>query len=154
MAIHLQSKNGTAKCGAQSWRRYSCGCPMTADESRVTCKRCLGTGRKARPAEKISENLVGRIIHTSWGYDMTINEFYVIRRQMNKTVEAEEIGTRIDSHDGFGQSGHEIPDVNRGTGRMVRFLVKRDYQNELSFVGDGRWYGLHDGKSTYFNTLD
>lgn len=154
MAIHLQSNEGKAKCGARSWRRFSFGCPTTDQLSAVTCKKCLGTGRKARPSERITENLVGKIIHTSWGYDMTINEFMVIRRQMNKTVEAEEIGTKIINHDGYGQAGHEVPDTTKRTGRMVRFLVKRNWNNEISFVGDGRWYGLHDGKEVYFNTLD
>lgn len=149
--IHLDV-NGKAKCGTSSYRRPWL-IATTNDIKSVNCRKCLGTGRKPQKCIELSENIIGKILHYSWGYDMTINEFYVIKKQTAHSVLAEEIGSI--KYGGF--SGSEIPDVNKKTGNYVRFLVKpANYSGDkYYFIGNGgKCATIHNGKSLYFNTLD
>jgi hypothetical protein len=148
MAIHLL-KNGKAKCGAQRWD--GCLPPFSEDPERVTCKRCRGEVRRKFAAPVVTENLVGRILHYSYGYDMTLNDFYVIERQTPTTVIAREIGSQRDG----GFSGYEVPDATKKREKRVRFYVRGSAPNgELYFIAGPRYARLHDGGRVYFNELD
>jgi hypothetical protein len=125
--------------------------PSTEDPQRVTCKRCRGEVRRSVAAPVVTENLVGRILHHSWGYSMTGNDFYIIERQTPATVVAREIGSKRDG----GFSGYEVPDVTKKGEQRVRFSIRGNAPNgELYFIAGRRYARLHDGSPVRFNELD
>ena len=74
---------------------------------------------------------VGDIMHGSWGYDMTINEFYQITEIKNKTVTLREIGMQRKA------SGYYYEDVKPNPNCFVGEPIKRILQ--ISFY-NGRYY--------------
>ncbi len=94
----------------------------------------------------ITQDLSGKILHHSWGYDMTINEFFVIEEQTAKTVLARRIGTTR-------TEDHETPDPAKRGNHVVRFLAK-PWRGGYLFVGGGISCTLHDGHPTYYNRND
>ena len=153
MTTHKDS-NGKPKCGArQRYGRFALY--ITNNDSEVTCKRCSGTSKKPQKTETLTEDIIGKLLHYSWGYDMTINEFYVITKQTPHSVLAEKIGTRQQESSGYGYgAGTETPDTALRTGLVVRFLAKKGWNNDLIFLGNGACASLHNGESMYFNTND
>ena len=65
---------------------------------------------------------VGDIMHGSWGYDMTINEFYQITEIKNKTVVLQEIGTLKKA------MGHQDYDVKPRADYFIGEPIKRILQ--------------------------
>lgn len=65
---------------------------------------------------------VGDIMHGSWGYDMTINEFYQITEIKNKTVTLREIGTQKKA------SGYYYEDVKPNSNCFIGEPIKRILQ--------------------------
>lgn len=65
---------------------------------------------------------VGDIMHGSWGYDMTINEFYQITEIKNKTVTLREIGVERKA------SGYYYEDVKPEANCFVGEPIKRILQ--------------------------
>ena len=90
----------------------------------------------------------GAILHSSWGYSMTINTFYEIVRRTNKTVYAVEVGNK--KIDGDGWTGHEIPDLSRKDKEIVSGRINPNGSVKL----DGHYCTIYDGKPKYYNTLD
>jgi hypothetical protein len=74
---------------------------------------------------------VGDVLHGSWGYDMTINEFYQITNIKNRAVELREIGTERKA-DGYYENVK--PQANCFIGEpikrilQVRFYDKKPYE--------------------------
>lgn len=153
MAIHF-NQNNKAKCGAQSWG-WGSGLNLSTNQSEVTCKRCLGTvERTTKPAE-ITENMIGKIFHTSWGYDMTINEYAKVIKQSPKSILLQEC-TR-DVKDDYGQgagrattNGHLVKD-----GEQFRLYKKTtSYGETWAGGGECRHWSEWDGRESYHNTWD
>lgn len=156
MTIH-KDLNGKPKCGARFWgSTFTFSRRMSAVDAEVTCRHCNGTFKRPDPIPALTENLIGKIIHRSWGYDMTINDFYLIVKQSGKSVVGEKIGTIRKEGDGYGYgAGRETPDPKRRTGEMTRFIVKPNrYDGKYNFIGNGEHHWLHDGGDVYFNTMD
>lgn len=117
----------------------------------MTCKRCRGEVRRRATAPVVTANLVGSILHHSYGYDMTLNDFYVIERQTPTTVIAREIGSQRDG----GFSGYEVPDVTKKGEQRVRFTIRGHAPHgELYFIAGHRQARLHDGGRVAYNELD
>ena len=90
----------------------------------------------------------GAILHSSWGYSMTINSFYEVVRRTNKTVYAVKIGNK--KVDGDGWTGHEIPDPSRKDKEIFSGRISPNGSIKL----DGHYCILYDGKPKYYNQLD
>ena len=90
----------------------------------------------------------GAILHSSWGYSMTINSFYEVVRRTNKTVYAVEIGNK--KVDGDGWTGHEIPDPSKKDKEIFSGRISPNGSIKL----DGHYCILYDGKPKYYNQLD
>jgi hypothetical protein len=90
----------------------------------------------------------GAILHSSWGYSMTINTYYEIVKRTNKTVYAVEIGKT--DKDGSGLYGYEVPNP--------KVKQKTVYSGRISPSGyvklDGKHCRIWDGKPNYYNSLD
>ena len=90
----------------------------------------------------------GAILHSSWGYSMTINTYYEIVKRTNKTVYAVEIGKT--DKDGGGLYGYEVPNP--------KVKQKTVYSGRISPGGyvklDGKHCRIWDGKPNYYNSLD
>jgi hypothetical protein len=107
--------------------------------------------RRSVAAPVVTENLVGRILHHSFGYDMTLNDFYVIERQTPTTVIARAIGSQREG----GFSGYEVPDATKKGEQRVRFSIRGNAPNgQLYFIAGHRHAWLHDGGRVYYNELD
>lgn len=103
---------------------------------------------------------VGDILHTSWGWGMTINTFYKVMKTTPKMVyirEMEKVVVENDAHTG-GFSGKQIPtnDFSPSNDEVTRHKVQSSrYGNEPVRVKTPDGYArLWDGEPKYFNTLD
>lgn len=95
------------------------------------------------------EFVPGAILHSSWGYNMTTNDFYEIIRRSNKTVYAVKIGNKKVT--GGGWTGREVPDP--------KVREKEVFSGRIS--DDGTYVTInkhlcriYDGKPVYYNTMD
>lgn len=117
----------------------------------MTCKHCLGQARRTKPNIKLTENLVGRVLRYSFGYSMTLNQFFIIERQTASSVIAREIGSKTEGY----LSGYEWPDPTEKRDKVVRFYVRRHGpQGDYYFVSGDMHASLHDGSKVYYDRWD
>jgi Restriction endonuclease len=115
---------------------------------------CLKSG-------KLSDGMLGKIVHASWGYNMILNDFCLIIKETNKAVLLLQLKKTSVSDDGYGQSGYEIPIipdeiyiVTNGEPNYIHAKkVERD--DSLSFWADNlRSYTIWNGEPEYFDYRD
>lgn len=93
--------------------------------------------------DKQQESLVGKIFYSSWGYSMTIIDWYVVVRETPSTaivaqIEGEETST------GY-LSGTTVPK------KPFKFITQRDGKKELRVVKrDGFLKGKLDGSIMHY----
>lgn len=99
---------------------------------------------------------IGDILCASWGYSMTLVDFYYVegRRGKSTVILIPLDGTIVD---GDGWSGHKVPSEYRKRGPgdsplTARATVKGDSISVK--VNNGARAYLWDGKPKYFNTMD
>lgn len=109
------------------------------------------------------------ILHTSWGYDMTINNYCKVLENTGKTLKCVMIGADVKDDNGMG-GGRSTPDILREYGEPFRIRISKYGDDSFSLVGSypfcadcgthnndskrkGYW-GLWDGKADYYNTFD
>ncbi len=164
MKIHTTVKKeghkDVAKCGARGHMIWL-DCEYTRKHGFTTnCKRCLGTTERTTQTVQISENMIGKMFHTSWGYDMTINEYAKVIKQTNKSVLLQECYANVKDDYGRGAGKAMAGDV-KPNGDTFR-LIKKEREN---YQGDKFAYwagGQHssqswsewDGQESYHNTWD
>lgn len=163
--IHL-NKDGKAKCGNQSYRRFSFTIQLTDDISQVNCKKCAGKVQRNSTFAPIEKDMVGTIFHTSFGYDMTINEYVKVISQTEKSLVVKECYAVVKDDYGRG-NGKAIAGGYKPDGKEFRIFRKvkkyTDRYNGQEHVWES-WVGtLHgsadswsiwDGKENYHNTWD
>jgi hypothetical protein len=100
------------------------------------------------------------ILESSFGYDMTINCYYIILKDGDKTAMLQEIGRTINSDDGLG-GGNSIADPAIKKGKPFRAYKRafpKDFHNgETYYVSRyiaGNSATVWDGKPSYYNTWD
>lgn len=100
-----------------------------------------------------SDGLVGRVVHAWWGYNMRINDFRLIVRATKHAVLLAPLAARITTHDGYGQSGLEVPDIPAGGLDASKLRVAPRYtqmtERDLFWV-DRRLFSLWDGEPKHF----
>lgn len=147
---------------------------ITDDASKVTCKGCRGlrAANRVASADLTGMNLVGKILHASWGYNMTNNSYYLITKQSAKSVIAVAVGSKIVSSGDGPAGGKELPDPTNEMGwnhkgysasdpstaakKFIHFSA-RSSSHGVYFVGGDLsfgYYNLHDGQPDYFNHWD
>ena len=101
-----------------------------------------------------------KIIKTSWGYDMTHNDYAIVISENGKTALCQMIGTK--KVDGNGFTGSEVPDPSRTSGKAFRLRVKGDnsYKGSYPFCWgiDGikrmGWFSVWSGSPDCYNYMD
>lgn len=96
---------------------------------------------------------IGDILVSTWGYSMTIVDFYRVEKITPKAVTIVRIGKRTDS----GWSGYAMPDPDRVIDPTpLRRMLGKPFHGEYSIRGYNstsfarRW----NGKPVYFNMMD
>ena len=98
----------------------------------------------------------GTIFSASWGYDMTIVDFYQVVKRTGKSVYVRPIAA---NKDGGGWSGTTTAVKDSFTSATAtRCLLKgnpKDKTNESVYINiDGHLGRVWDGKPKYYNTMD
>lgn len=158
MKIHKDKGDGTSKCGATGWggRTLWLDCTYTRNLGyTVNCKRCLGTVKQTRKPAAIKENLLGKIFHTSWGYDMTINEYAKVIKQSPKSILLQECYAAVSDDNGLG-GGRATTDGTLKPGGDQFRLYKKTTSCGETWAGGGecRYWSEWDGRESYHNTWD
>ena len=102
------------------------------------------------------EGLVGQIVHATWGYNMLINEFYLVIRE----TESAALLMKLQSDAGEEQTGKESPVIPNEDD--VPSCDKLNYiraeksmgEKELYLSGDRFLFRVWKGEPCYFNYID
>lgn len=98
---------------------------------------------------------IGDILHSSWGYSMTLNNFYRVTKRIGKTtIEMEEIPSKWVEGDGF--TGKVVPDLEAKSIRVIRKRVKESSFKGFSVkVTESQYiFGKWNGNPIYENHMD
>jgi len=103
----------------------------------------------------------GKILHTSWGYSMTLNDYAVVIEETPKSVLCKMIGIKVSEDTGMG-SGKAMPVLTekeekplrlfkRGTAESPYFKGSYPYCNGSKRMG---YFNVWNGRENYHNTCD
>lgn len=160
--VHL-NKDGRAKCGASPWG--SGYIALSNDQKKVTCKRCLNkVVRKAQSVE-VKEDMLGKIFHSSFGYNMTINEYAKVIKQSPKSILLQMCVVNVENDYGRGDGKASTDGHLKKDGRQFRLYKKvkefTDYKTgekkSYTYWAGGRdcdSWSEWDGQENYHNTWD
>jgi hypothetical protein len=107
---------------------------------------------------------MNNIYVTSWGYDMTINDYIKVLENNGKTAKVVKIGMKVVDDNGRG-NGRSYPDETRIVGEPFRLRVKKYGEGDIVLRGSypftdgstskrsGTFY-KYSGKGDYYNTWD
>jgi hypothetical protein len=98
---------------------------------------------------------LNQIICSSFGYDMTIVEFYVVVRMTKASVWLRPIGRIVTGDDGRGE-GKAVPDDSwqASDSNVFRKRIQR-YWDGIETISDTiKYFRIWDGKPQYHNTWD
>jgi hypothetical protein len=105
----------------------------------------------------ITEVKVGDIFHCSWGYDMTINDYYQVvgLTPSGKSVKVRKLNKEIVNSGEYFQ-GREMPIKDDFKTDHIRTLrLQTSYRDEPQIkISSYSWANLWDGESDYFNHMD
>ena len=100
---------------------------------------------------------IGSILVCSWGYSMTLVDFYKVIKETAKTVLVQAIGSKEISDTMGYLSGHAIPDENKILEEQLR-VYKKYHDNGCSLKsrkrGFAKYFSKWDGEPQYFNHCD
>jgi hypothetical protein len=99
---------------------------------------------------------VGQILHGSFGYSMTLNEFYVIERVSAASAWIREVPSCVVNDDGMG-GGKASPDpLLEPFGPLTRHKIQTAYTDGEQWLSHKRLGSLRlwDGRPQYHNTYD
>lgn len=113
------------------------------------------TGKKAKESEKTFDKHqkfdVGTIVYTSYGYSMTLTEFYEIVKRVGSTIYLKEIASKTVSGD-TGYSGESVPVKGKFVDNEEVFKVRIGTSGYPKI--DGKQLFVWSGKPVYFNKMD
>jgi hypothetical protein len=106
----------------------------------------------------INQNLEGKILVDSWGYSMTIVDYYKVVKDTGKTLQVQEIGTKI--LDGGGMCGTCVLDENIVRDEKLYRVYKRIDSNGNGYLvssldkSSRHYLDIWDGQPNNYNKLD
>lgn len=155
MSVHLATPEGKAKCGSRSYWGYGTYLEKLPNVP-ANCKRCLGKVEKRYETIAFDPSYLGKIIHRSFGYDMTFNVYAKIIKLNAKSATAIEIKTMTVAGEPYGHMGTgRVRPLHEPVGEPFIIYLKKFKQGEwTSIVGDGNSWSLWDGQSNYENHWD
>lgn len=102
---------------------------------------------------------VGQIVCSSYGYDMTLVEYYVVTRMTKASVWLRPINCVVTGDDGRGE-GRAVPDLS-WQGRPLPssddkvFRKKIQLSDGKQYVSDSiKYFRIWDGTPQYYNSWD
>lgn len=105
----------------------------------------------------ITEVKVGDIFHCSWGYDMTINDYYQVvgLTPSGKSVKVRKLNKELVNSGEYFQ-GREMPiKDNFATDNILTKRLSTDYAGNPDIkITSYSWAILWNGESNYFNHMD
>lgn len=104
--------------------------------------------KKAEAQAKCAEVEIGDIYYTSWGYDQTNVDFYMVTDRTAKTVKYVRIGKALDHNDGAA-CDFVAPDKTKINAGWIRENEKTARINAWGFTADGHPASKYDGKPVY-----
>lgn len=158
MSVHLATPEGKAKCGARSYWGYGT-CLEKLPTHPANCKRCLGTVERRYETVPPPKEALGKILHYSWGYDMTFNEYAKIIKLNAKSAVAVPMKVMTNGgENGYMGTGKARP-IHEPSGEPFMVLFKKFMGGDhLSIVGGkttgGRTWSYWNGESNYENHCD
>ena len=98
---------------------------------------------------------VGQIVCSSYGYNMTIVEFYLVDRMTKSNVWLRPIGRIVKNDDGRGDGTAE-PSLDFKAADSLVFRKKiQHYDSGNQYVSDSiKSFSIWDGRPKYHNTWD
>lgn len=155
MSIHVKREDGKPKCGARPWG-YSLGIMFANEKVEANCRRCLGTVEKRYETIQVPKEYLGKILHRSFGYDMTINVYAKIIKINAKSATAVELKTMVVAGDpwGPGSTGKARP-CHEPVGKpFIVYLKKSKNYDYQGWSGNGSHWSIWNGESNYENHWD
>lgn len=106
----------------------------------------------ARKAERSRPHTlkIGDVLVSSWGYSMTLVDFYEVIEITKHGATLEKIGDTLVTGEA-GYSGTLVADPAQRTGKTLKVRVPADNSPK---VRDNGWARVWDGKPCYFNRMD
>ena len=162
MIIHKDRGDGSPKCGTWSRLPWVEGDYSKSKGFEVNCKKCLGTTKQTTKSVSITENMVGKIFRTSWGYDMTINEYAKVIKQSDKSILLQECYAIVKDDYGKGAGRAKAGGLKEDGKKFRLSLKERDtgygkpytyWAGHLHGSGVDYW-SEWDGQESYHNTWD
>lgn len=112
------------------------------------------TASTIQPALQTSKLELDQIICSSFGYDMTIVEFYIVARMTKASVWLRPIGRIVTGDDGRGE-GKAMPDTSVQDPDCNIFRKRIQHWDGVEGISDNlRAYSIWDGRPQYYNTWD
>ena len=100
---------------------------------------------------------VGDIFHCSWGYDMTINDYYQVvgLTPSGKSVKVRKLNKET-VYSGEYFSGREMPIKDDFKSEKIKtHRLQTSYMDTPQIkISDYSWARMWDGASSYFNHMD
>lgn len=97
---------------------------------------------------------LGQIVCSSYGYDMTLVEYYVVTRMTKASVWLRPINTIITGDDGRGE-GKAMPDASWQASDSKVFRKKIQVSDSKQYVSDTiKYFRIWDGTPQYYNSWD
>lgn len=85
------------------------------------------------------ETLKGKILHTSWGYDMTLNDYCVVVEETPKSVVCKMLAMKVED------------DYGRGEGKATPILKVLEEKPFRLFIRESKWGKYFKGSYPYCN---
>ena len=97
---------------------------------------------------------IGQVVCSSYGYNMTIVEFYLVDRMTKSNVWLRPIGRIVKNDDGRGDGTAE-PSLDFKAADSLVFRKKIQLSDGKQYVSDSmKHFRIWDGKPQYHNTWD
>ena len=97
---------------------------------------------------------VGQIVCSSYGYDMTLVEYYVVDRMTKASVWLRPVHCVVTGDDGRGE-GKATPDTSWQASDDKVFRKRIQLSEGKQYVSDSiKYFRIWDGKPQYYNSWD
>ena len=91
------------------------------------------------------------MIYSSWGYDQTNVNFYVVKEVGEKSVKIVEVSSKVVRTDRAGDE-YVVPDVKHEVGKPMTKIVRPDNSIRIDSVSVGRkWTGSPARQTSPYN---
>lgn len=99
-----------------------------------------------------------RLVHATHGYESTRNSFAIVIKESKHAALLMSLSNSVVSHDGFGQAGFEVPNLDptlpdHNHNGVVRARRKEE-DGRVSYWDGHHWYSQWDGNPARFDLYD